>query len=65
MRLIVDFADTDKSLHVLPTGESGQIRSSNNADQIPLYLSGQYHPAWPNRQGAEKNSRGILVLSPE
>ncbi len=55
----------ENSLHVLPTGESGHLKSPNYKDQIPLYLSGQYHPAWPNRQDAEKNSRGTLVLSPE
>jgi penicillin amidase len=65
MRLIVDFADMDRSLHVLPTGESGQLKSPNYQDQIPLYLGGRYHLAWPNRQDAEKNSQGTLVLSPE
>ena len=65
MRLIVDLADMDGSLHVLPTGESGHIKSPNYQDQIPLYLGGQYHPAWPNREDAEKNSRGMLVLSPQ
>ncbi len=64
MRLIVDFADMDGSLHVLPTGESGHLKSPNYRDQIPLYLSGQYHPAWPNRTDAEKNSRGTLILKP-
>jgi len=64
MRLIVDFADMDHSLHVLPTGESGQLGSPHYKDQISLYLSGQYHSAWPNRQDAEKNSRGTLVMKP-
>jgi len=65
MRLIVDLAHMDNSLHILPTGESGQLKSPNYKDQIPLYLSGRYHPAWPNRHDAEKNSLGILVLRPK
>ena len=64
MRMIVDFADMDGALHVLPTGESGQLKSPNYQDQIPLYLSGRYHPSWTDRTEAEKNSRGILTLRP-
>ncbi len=64
MRLIVDFSNMDNSLHVLPTGESGQLKSPNYRDQIPLYLSGRYHPSWPNRRDAEKHGRGTLTLIP-
>ncbi len=64
MRMIVDFSDMDGSLHVLPTGESGQLKSPNYQDQIPLYLSGRYHPSWTDRRKAEKNSRGTLTLKP-
>ena len=52
------------SLHVLPTGQSGQLKSPNYRDQIPLYLSGRYHPVWIGAGEAEKQSRGILTLKP-
>jgi len=65
MRLIVDLADMDGSLHVLPTGESGQIGSPHYKDQIPLYLNGRYHPAWPNRAAAKGNRQGDLTLRPK
>ncbi|MBW1735229.1 MAG: penicillin acylase family protein [Deltaproteobacteria bacterium] len=64
MRMIVDFSDMAASLHVLPTGQSGQLKSPNYRDQIPLYLSGRYHPVWIGAGEAEKQSRGILTLKP-
>lgn len=64
MRMIVDFSDMNGSLHVLPTGESGQIKSPFYRDQIPLYLNGRYHPAWPNREDAESHKQGVLTLTP-
>lgn len=64
MRLIVDLSDMNGSLHVLPTGQSGQLRSPHYRDQLPLYLSGRYHPAWPNRTDAEAHQSGTLTLTP-
>ena len=64
MRMIVDFADMDNSLHVLPTGESGQLKSPNYKDQIPLYLNGRYHPSWTGRHELERHSQGTLTLKP-
>ena len=64
MRMIVDLSNMDGSLHVLPTGESGQLKSSNYRDQIPLYLGGRYHPVWIERRDAEEHSQGTLTLKP-
>ncbi len=64
MRMIVDLSNMDGSLHVLPTGESGQLKSPNYRDQIPLYLGGRYHPVWADRRDAEKHSQGTLTLKP-
>ncbi len=64
MRMIVDLSNMDGSLHVLPTGESGQLKSPNYRDQLPLYLSGKYHPVWIDRRDAEKHSQGTLTLKP-
>lgn len=64
-RMIVDLSNMDGALHVLPTGESGHLKSSHHRDQIDLYLSGEYHPAWTNRADVEKNSEGILILRPK
>jgi penicillin amidase len=64
-RMIVDLSNMDGALHVLPTGESGHLKSPHHRDQIDLYFSGEYHPAWTNRADVEKNSEGILILRPE
>lgn len=63
-RMIVDLSNIKDALHVLPTGESGQLKSPHYRDQIPLYLGNGYHPAWPDREQAEKNKEGILILNP-
>jgi len=65
MRMIVDFSNMDGSLHVLATGESGLLKSPNYRDQIPLYLSGRYHPSWSSRSDVEKHARGTLTLIPD
>jgi penicillin amidase len=63
-RMIVDFSDMSNSQHVLPTGESGQIGSAHFEDQVGLYLSGKYHPAWMERSDIEKHATGTLFLRP-
>jgi len=64
-RMIVDLSDMAGSLRVLPTGESGHLKSPHYRDQISLYLGGRYHPAWPERNQAEKHKEGVLTLNPE
>jgi penicillin amidase len=64
-RLIVDLSNMDDSLHCLPTGESGHLRSPHYRDQIDLYLNGGYHPAWTDRKELEKHSEGTLILKPK
>jgi len=64
-RMIVDLSNLDGSLHVLPTGESGHLKSPHHRDQIDLYLGGKYHPAWTDRGEVEKHSEGTLILKPK
>ncbi|MGZ3514535.1 MAG: penicillin acylase family protein [Thermodesulfobacteriota bacterium] len=64
-RMIVDLSNISSSLHVLPTGESGSMRSSHYKDQVDLYLTGKYHTAWTDRREVEKNSEATLVLKPK
>ncbi len=44
MRLIVDLADLDRSLHNLTTGQSGQPFSRHYKDQWPAYYEGRSFP---------------------
>jgi penicillin amidase len=64
-RMIVDLSNTGGSLHVLPTGESGNLKSPHYKDQIDLYLGGRYHTAWTDRREVEKNSEATLILKPK
>jgi penicillin amidase len=61
-RMIVDLSNIGSSLHVLPTGESGNLKSPHHKDQIDLYLGGRYHMAWTDRREIEKNSEATLIL---
>ena len=63
--MIVDLSNLKSSLHVLPTGESGNFKSLHHKDQIDLYLSGKYHTAWSDRREVEKNSEATLILKPK
>ncbi|MEJ2166832.1 MAG: penicillin acylase family protein, partial [Desulfobacterales bacterium] len=63
-RMIVDFSNMSNSQHVLPTGESGQLGSAHYKDQVDLYLSGRYHPAWTERSDVEKHAAATLLLKP-
>ncbi len=42
-RIIVDFGDMNNSRSVLPAGESGISSSPHYADQLELFLRGEYH----------------------
>ncbi len=64
-RMIVDLSNMDGSLHVLPTGESGHLKSPHYKDQLHLYLEGRYHPAWTERREVEKHSEATLILRPK
>jgi penicillin amidase len=64
-RMIVDLGNIGDALHVLPTGESGQLGSPHYKDQIALYLNGEYHPVWTDRQELEKHRQGTLTLQPK
>jgi penicillin amidase len=61
MRLAVDFADLDKSLLIIPAGESGQILSGHYKDQWEAWSQGRGFPMQFNK--VEVKSR--LVFEPE
>ena len=64
-RMIVDLSNMGGAFHVLPTGESGHPKSPHYKDQIDLYLSGRYHPAWTDPQEVERNKEATLILRPK
>ncbi len=42
-RLIVDFADLNRTLSVIPSGQRGISTSKHYRDQLDMFLAGQYH----------------------
>jgi penicillin amidase len=60
-RQIVDLADVDASLSIIPTGQSGQPYSPHWGDQTQLWASGEYKPMALSRERIGK-IEGKLVL---
>jgi len=65
MRMIVDLSNMLSSFQVLPTGESGQLKSAHYKDQVELYLGGKYHRVDTDPDQVRKQSEGELLLIPE
>ncbi len=42
LRFLIDFADVDHALSVIPTGQSGNVFSPHYADQAHLFVNGKY-----------------------
>jgi len=63
-RRLIDFADPGRSLSILPTGNSGHLRSPHYADQAPLFMRGEYRYAFLSRDEAEKHGMHRLTLQP-
>jgi penicillin amidase len=64
MRQITDLGDLERSLSVLPMGQSGIPASPHYDDMLPLWLSGAYHPFLMDRANIENHAEGRLVLEP-
>ncbi|HEX2173116.1 MAG TPA: penicillin acylase family protein, partial [Dehalococcoidia bacterium] len=63
-RLIVDLGNFDRTLAVLPTGQSGHPFSRHYRDQHDLFLSGRYHPCPFSLEAVEKAAVARLDLVP-
>jgi penicillin amidase len=63
-RLVIDFADLDRSTSILPTGQSGHPFSPHYDDMLPIYVSGGTLPLPYTRSAVETASQTRLVLSP-
>ncbi|MBC6365187.1 penicillin acylase family protein [Algoriphagus sp. AK58] len=64
MRIIMDFADVEGSVSVLPTGNSGNRFSRHYADQKELYTKGKYRPQLMNEETIKEKSENKIVLKP-
>ncbi|MGD0781567.1 MAG: penicillin acylase family protein [Candidatus Aminicenantales bacterium] len=63
-RHIFDAADWDRSLTVIPTGESGLPGGPHYGDQTDLFLRGRYHADYVARDRIEATARYRATLRP-
>jgi penicillin G amidase len=64
MRRIIDFSDTDHSLSILPTGQSGYFMADHYSDQAHLFNSNGYRQQLMERKAIEKQAGSALIFIP-
>ncbi|MCS5489223.1 penicillin acylase family protein [Algoriphagus limi] len=64
MRILLDFMDVERSLSVLPTGQSGNRFSKHYKDQASLYAKGKYRYQLMNKEDILEESKDPLVFKP-
>ncbi len=63
IRILLDFADLDNSISVLPTGQSGRFMSKHYGNQAEMYNTGKFRKQMMNRDEIIKKS-SLLKLVP-
>lgn len=63
-RMIVDFADVDSAVWILPPGQSGHPGSPHYNDNIQPWLNLEYRPMFWNWDRIRENQEGTLWLLP-
>lgn len=64
LRKIIDFADVNGALSVIPSGQSGQPLHDHYSDQTPLWKNGEYHTLPIDEERVATISKNILYLTP-
>ncbi len=63
-RQIVDLADLNRSVAVIPGGQSGQPGNRHYSDLLQRWRRGDYHPLLFDRRAIEAHAEATLVLMP-
>jgi penicillin amidase len=65
MRRIIDFDNTEKTMSVLPTGQSGYFLAPHYADQANLFNNNGFRFQWMNKNEILRQAdKEPLILSP-
>jgi penicillin amidase len=64
LRMVVDLADSEKVMAVIPGGVSGRLFSPHYRDQVEPYVNGELRYWWFSDRQIEKNARARLQLVP-
>lgn len=65
MRILIDLADIENSLSVLPTGQSGHPMSAHYDDQAPLYNAGKFRAQMMDESSIKETAKNVLYLKPQ
>jgi len=65
MRILIDLNDMDNGFSVLPTGQSGHVRSPYYNDQAHLHINGEFRPMMMDKDEIKSKCTNILTLRPE
>lgn len=63
MRMLIDFANPQEVLSIIPTGQSGNFVSPHYADQAEMFINGDYKTIFLKSDQIKSNA--ILILKPE
>lgn len=64
LRFVADLADPDRSLIVIPGGQSGHPFDKHYDDQIALFLSGRARPLYWSANAIEEHRTSVVRLQP-
>lgn len=64
LRIVADCADPDRSLAILPGGQSGHPFDDHYADQLERYLAGELRPMRWSEGAIERATVSVLRLDP-
>lgn len=65
MRIVIDFADLENSLSVLPTGQSGNVMSQHYNNQAQLFNLGGFRKQMMNKEEILQKQKGKLIFKTE
>lgn len=65
MREIIDLANFDSSLWIIPVGESGLFNSSHYSDQMRMWDQNVYLPMHFSEASIHKDAQDVLTLQPQ
>lgn len=65
MRIIIDFADVEHAITILPTGNSGNFLSPHFSDQAEMYIDGEFRAMMMNEKEIKALPNYLLIKSVE
>lgn len=61
VRILIDYADAENSVSVLPTGQSGNVMSKHYDDQAQMFVDGKFRKQMRNETEIKEKSSKLLL----